>query len=93
MNNLPRISSYGQYDSDNYGVNSLQVQFDSFTLFYSYQTIIAYKDNQDGFVMCKNSWGTTTGKHMNWLDEDHSKRIDGNLFEQKLKDMLERHIQ
>lgn len=92
MNNLPRIYNYEQYDSDNYGVHSLAVTFDYFTLFYSYDTIIAFKD-KDGFVMRENIWGTTTGKHMNWLDDDHKKRIPSQEFEQKLQAMLERHVQ
>lgn len=83
--NLPIISSYGDYDSDNYGVNSLKVSFEEFDLYYSYKTIIAYCDANDGFVMCKNDWNTTTGKHMNWLDDDHSKRLPSQEFEQNFR--------
>jgi hypothetical protein len=43
--------------------------------------------------MCKNDWGPTTGKHMNFLDEDKKSRLDSAVFEQKLQDMLARHIQ
>jgi len=93
MNNLPRIWNYGQYDSDNYGAHSLAVAFDVFTLYYSYDTIIAYKDRDDGFVMRENIWNTTTGKHMNWLDDNHKNRITGAEFEVKLQAMLERHTQ
>ena len=89
---LPRISSYGDYSSDNYGVNSLRVDFNGFTLFYSYKTIIAYRDNDDGFVMRKNDWSVVTGKHMNWLDDNKKSRLDGELFESKLQEMLNRHI-
>lgn len=27
---LPKISSYGNYDSENYGVNGLKVEFEKF---------------------------------------------------------------
>ena len=90
--NLPRISNYGQYSSDNYGVHTLRIDMGAFDLYYSYDTIIAYRDGKDGFVMRENSWNTTTGKHMNWLQLDHKKRIPSAEFEQKLQSMLERHL-
>jgi hypothetical protein len=90
---LPRITNYGEYSSDNYGVNSLRVEMPTFTVWYSYKTIVAYHDKDDGFVIRKNDWDTTTGKHLNWIDPDKSLRIDGRLFEQKLEAMIERHTQ
>lgn len=90
---LPKISSYGQYSSENYGVNSLEVKFDTFTLYYSYDTIIAFKDYEDGLVVRKNDWSTTTGKHLNWLDGgDKKSRLDSTQFNEKLQAFLERHI-
>lgn len=89
---LPKISNYGNYSSDNYGVNSLCVRLGTIALYYSYQTIVAYSDNQDGLVVCENVWGVTTGKHLNWIDRDHSKRIGRDLFKLMLQNALERHI-
>jgi hypothetical protein len=91
MTTIPKISGYGDYSSENYGLNSLKVVFENFTLFYSYATIIAYRDGDDGLVIRENDWNPTTGKHLNWINYDKSIRIDGDLFEQKLKDMLNRH--
>ena len=65
--NLPKISSYGDYDSANYGLNTVVVDLDKISLYYSYKTIVAFS-NKDGFKICENVWGTTTGKHLNWLD-------------------------
>ena len=90
---LPEISGYGDYSSSNYGVNSLRVDMPFFTLWYSYDTIIAYRDRDDSLVIRENAWSTTTGKHLNWINPDKSKRIDGELFKQKLEAMLERHSQ
>ena len=92
MNNqsLPTIDNYGQYSSDNYGVNSLRVDIGALTLWYSYKTIIAFR-SRGAFHIRKNSWSTTTGKHLNWIDEDKSKRIDGEAFEALLVAELEHY--
>ena len=36
----------------------------------------------------KNDWSNTTGKHLNEIESDKSKRIDGETFEQTLADTL-----
>ena len=88
--NLPTISSYGNYESDNYGAHTLCVDFDNFRLFYSYKTIVAYYDVQDGLVCSENVWGVTTGKHLNWIQSDKKKRVKSAEFDTMLKAMLER---
>jgi len=91
-NNLPSISSYGKYSSDNYGVNSLCVSFAGFRLYYSYQTIVAYCDGLDGLTVSENPEGVTTGKHLNWIDDgDKKSRLPGEEFQAKLQAMLARH--
>ena len=87
---LPTVSSYGNYESDNYGAHSLQVDFENFRLYYSYKTIVAYYDHTDGLVCSVNVWGTTTGKHLNWIQPDKKSRVKFEEFEEKLKNMLER---
>ena len=39
-------------------------------------------------VISENVWGTTTGKHLNWINEDKTKRIPNKEFEQKLSKIL-----
>lgn len=90
---IPQVSSYGDYSSDNYGVHTLQIKFSTFTLYYSYQTIVAYRDEQDGLVCTENDWGVTTGKHLNWIQPNHKKRVSSDEFDFKLQEMLKRHIQ
>jgi len=91
-NNLPSISSYGNYSNGNYGINTLCVSFDGFRLFYSYKTIVAYSDPVDGLVVRQNDWRTTTGKHLNWIDDgDKKSRLPGEEFQAKLQAMLARH--
>ena len=92
MPELPEISSYGKYESSNYGMNTIRLDLSSLTLYYSYKTIIAYRDNKDGLVISDNDWSTTTGKHLNWILEDKSYRLDFDQFQIKLNAALKRHI-
>lgn len=90
---LPKISSYGHYESDNYGVNSLCVDLGEIEIFYSYKTIVAYRDACDGLVCSENVWTTTTGKHLTWIQPDKKARVKNEVFEGMLKEALARHIQ
>ena len=87
---LPEISSYGNYASDNYGAHTLRVNFQNFRLYYSYDTIVAYDDIDDGLVCSENVWTVTTGKHLNWIEPDKKRRVEYGVFEIKLREMLER---
>lgn len=93
MSTLPKISNYGQYKSDNYGVHTLCVDLGNLTLYYSYETIVAYSDPDDGLVCSKNQWTVTTGKHLNWIQPDKSKRFDPEAFDYMLAAAIKRHIQ
>ena len=89
---LPKISNYGNYSSDSYGAHSRRVEYDSITLYYSYETIVAYSDAKDGLTVSKNVWGTTTGKHLNWIDNGAKKsRKDNAEFQTMLTEACKRH--
>ena len=93
---LPTVSSYGQYSSENYGVNTLCVSFDAFDLYYSYRTIVAYRALGEGVVVRQNEWGPTTGKHLRWIDgrsgrRANDERIPGPEFEEQVAALLKRH--
>lgn len=90
MNRLPKISSYGEYDSSNYGAHALKVSFENFDLFYSYETIVAFSEIGKGITCSKNVWSTTTGKHLNWIESDKKNRLDHEEFTKLLEEMLER---
>ena len=77
--NLPTISNYGYYSSDNYGSHSMKVSIPrtsdkkhGITLYYSYNTLVAFRgfinSEKQGLFVIKNYWGTTTGKHLNFID-------------------------
>ena len=91
MNSLPSIGSYGNYASSNYGVNTQYVDLGPVTLYYYYKTIIAFT-YKGVLTVCKNCWGNTTGKHLNWLDDkDHSNRLARVEFTDKLEKVLKKH--
>lgn len=87
---LPTMKSYYPYSSDNYGANSLVHNFEKLSLYYSYNTCVAYIDNGE-LVIRKNDWSTTTGKHLNAICSDKSIRIDGAEFETKLTEVLKKY--
>ena len=81
---LPRISNYGKYSSDNYGAHTLEVSVGPFRLYYSYSTLVAFRAPGMDLVVRTNDWGPTTGKHLNWIDGGNPKsRISGTAFEAK----------
>ena len=87
MTQLPRFTNYGEYSSENYGVNTLRFDIGNVSIWYSYQTPVAF--SKDGeFHIRENDWNVTTGKHLNWIDRDHSKRIPGNKFEKLLAEAV-----
>ena len=86
MNTLPTIRSYGEYKSGNYGAHSLRVDIGTLSLYFSYETVIAFQDS-DGLKVRENDWSTTTGKHLNWIDgggEAKKSRLPSQQFEDAL---------
>lgn len=78
---LPSISTYGNYSSDNYGAHTLVVTVGNVTVWFSYKTAVAFQVGGNKRVISENCWGNTTGKHLNWIDPDKSKRVKRAEFE------------
>lgn len=57
------------------------------TLWFSYNTCIAFKEYAKAPVLSENEWSTTTGKHLNQIG-DKSLRIPREEFNQKLGEVL-----
>lgn len=87
---LPEIKTYGNYSSDNYGAHCLRVDVGPLTVWFSYRTPIAFHVNGSQRVIRENSWGITTGKHLNWIDKDKKKRVSGEEFEKLWKEQVEK---
>jgi len=66
--------------------NNTLIESDNISIYYSYETIIAIKvDNE--LTISKNIWGSVTGKHLNAIDSDKSKRVENEVL-QELIDKL-----
>ena len=74
--------NYGRYSSDNYGAHTLAFRDTSGNEFYfSYNTLVAfYSNGMKEFHIIKNYWGTTTGKHLNWIDDRKEIRENEEIF-------------
>lgn len=78
---LPKFGVYGNY-TGNYGAHALYFT-DAMgnTYYFSYQTLVAFNGPDGRLVVMKNYWGTTTGKHLNAIDDDKKKRVGKDEFE------------
>lgn len=86
---LPKISSYGNYSSDNYGAHTLCVEVGPVTVWFSYKTPVAFQVDGRERVVRENSWGPTTGKHLNWIDDgDKNSRVSSADFARLWEDMV-----
>lgn len=88
--NQPRIFNYGNYSSNNYG-SCRGVEIGSLTLYFSYDTVIAFSSPKTGLVIRQNSWGVTTGRHLNAISENKKIRINGDEFQKQLESLLEHY--
>lgn len=69
----------------------IDVQVGSLTLNFSYQTVVAFSSPHSGFVISKNVWSTTTGRHLNEIHPDKSLRVPNDVFMQMLKEVLKHY--
>ena len=52
-----------------------------FTFYVSYETVVAFRSPEHGLVVCQNVWSVTTGKHLNWVSDDHKIRVTSEVFQ------------
>lgn len=73
--------------------NFVAVTVGPLELWFSYQTIIAFRDArqaQRGARVIRNYWSTTTGGHLNHIDNGNkATRLDASDFELELGQALE----
>jgi len=60
---------------------------DRISIWFSYSTAVGVS-SKHGFFVRENDWSTTTGKLLNELEPDKSKRISGEKFERELEKAL-----
>lgn len=81
---LPKIENYGRYTNENYGHHMLKATVDSLTVWFSYETPVAFQVADGLVVVRQNDWGVTTGKHLSWIDggskDAKAKRVSSDVF-------------
>jgi len=87
------------FDRDTYGEGNRAYQLrkghcDVYTkgdtqLYFSYETLVAFKVAGYHLVCIQNYWGPTTGKHLNWIENYKDHRYDCDAFEMLAKQYLE----
>ena len=90
MKTIPNICSYGNYASANYGAHTLKVSIGTLTLYFSYETVVAFAV-PGGLICSENIWSTTTGRHLNWIEPNHKARLSSKDFGIALIKMLKVH--
>lgn len=92
---MPTIRTYGHYaggnySGRNYGTHALVVELGGVTVWFSYQTPVAFRVQDGKRVVRQNDWSTTTGKHLNWIDGgDKASRVTGEEFERLYREHVE----
>lgn len=82
-----KISISHPTDRPNFSVLTLG----DLTLWFSYNTAIAFHTPDTGYVVSKNIWGPTTGKHLNLVaPERHVSRVPRGEFEERLAALTDR---
>lgn len=79
-------------ENENSANNFNSVTIGDITLYFSYETCVAFKTRHQ-FYICENIWGTTTGKHLNWINKDKSIRLPRKEFLDRLSQIHLRVIE
>ena len=73
------------------GVEFMDNQSRYLDLYFSYDTIVAFRGGGHVTVVSQNVWSNTTGRHLNEIDGGEKEdRVDYNTFQEKLNEALER---
>ena len=74
-----------------YDTNTLKIEMWGLTLWFSYQTVIAFQERGKAMRVCENAWSNTTGKHISAIDGGNKKaRIPRDAFMQELNAIMTR---
>lgn len=65
--------------------NFSRVCLPTISIYFSHRTPIAFQRSGDQeWTVRQNEWGTTTGKHLNYIDSGTGERLPGSEFERLL---------
>lgn len=92
---LPSFRSYYNYSSDNYGAHALEfTDADGNTYWFSYKTLVAFQKGFGPTIVRRNDWSTTTGKHLNAIDNgDKKARVPADVFARLFEETFGRKLE
>ena len=68
------------YSNSNYGANTMAFRdLKNNVYYFSYKTMVAFKPAGKDIKVIQNYWGSTTGKHLNWIDGGNKKERLGKF--------------
>lgn len=71
--------------------NETAIDLGVLTIWFSYQTPVAFRVEGEPRVVRVNDWSTTTGKHLNRIDGGAKRsRIPGAEFTRQLQEVIDR---
>ena len=79
------IPSWYTYCENTAEINALAFDLGNLTVFYSYKTPIAFQIGWGEFIISRNYWGLTTGKHLNAIDSNKKRRVSREVFKAALE--------
>lgn len=68
--------------------NYATVTIGDLILHFSYETVIGFSTDDTDTIARENVWGSTTGKHLNRIQPDKSRRLSSDDFEAALARVL-----
>ena len=72
----------------NKGDKAVKAELENAIIYFSYDTVIAVYDKKlETLTITENIWGQTTGRHLNVIDKDITKRVPYSVLKEKLKDL------
>jgi len=87
---LPRLSHYGPCRTPR--ANSLKLEYGRITVWFSYETPVAFRIAGGDLVVRRNDWGPTTGKHLNTIDGGATQhRVSEEEFARLWTDQITQH--
>ena len=86
---MPEVDCYMDYGRttghfgngrNNYGNHSMSFYFAGIKMWFSYDTMIAFQADGEPQFVRENSWGPTTGRHLNAAQRGYGKRYPDDEF-------------
>ncbi|MFA6694989.1 MAG: hypothetical protein WCR85_00030 [Sphaerochaeta sp.] len=68
------------------------LEVDNLEIYFSYETPIAFRNEEGTMIVSENVWGSTTGRHIAALGVDKKDRIPSEEFDALLGEYIARRV-